>query len=45
MNIPTIISAIHYPNIDSSSSIISLYSKLKGAQDSLTSLPDYLEQI
>lgn len=45
MNIPTIISAIHYPNIDLSNSIIGLYSKLQDAQASLTAMPDYLEQI
>lgn len=45
MNIPTIISAIHYSNIDSSESINNLYSELKGKQNALTSMPDYLEKI
>lgn len=45
MDIPTIISAIHYPNIDASNSISGLYSKLNGLHDPLTSLPDYLDKI
>lgn len=45
MDIPTIISALHYPNIDLSNSIMNAYAKLKGMQSPLTSMPDYLDEI
>ncbi len=45
MSIPIIISAIHYPNIDSTNSIKILYQKLMGIPNLPSSMPDYLKEI
>lgn len=45
MTIPIIISALHYPNIDASNSIMYLYQKIKGTSNTSPTQPDYLKEL